>query len=133
MRGIMNVRSGAMINIANGGTILMGIKNTSVNGTNPGIYVSPGDSNFISLNGNGDRKKVYLTGSFRLGSWYVIMSYQSQGFDVFPPSGEYIYRNGNAYRAVTSSGQDSVLIVKVNDGDWLACQMPVNWLGTWNP
>lgn len=131
LRGDMNVDTGSIINMTNGSSLILGVRNVSVNGTDPSITIRPRDSNFLTLNGNGDRKKIYLTGAFEIGSWFIIMSYQSQGFDVFPPTGEYVWRNGTNYKAVQSGGEDPVLIVKVNTGDWLAGQLPVNWLGVW--
>ena len=66
-----------------------------------------------------------------VGSWYIITSETSQGYDVFPGGSERFIRNGSTFHAAQSSGQDTVFIVKVSAYRWIAAQMPVNGLGTW--
>ena len=102
-------------------------------GSNPGITLGNEHPNVICLHGTGDRKKVSLSAGMQIGKCFFITSEDSQGFDILCSGSERFYRNGKAYLAVQSSGQDTVLVMKVDTYRWTACQLPVNWLGTWNP
>ncbi|WP_303181893.1 hypothetical protein [uncultured Butyricimonas sp.] len=133
LRGDMDVDSGSIINMANGSALKSGVTTYTMNGTNPSITLRDADSNIIYLKGSGNRKKVNLYPGMKLGTCFIISSETSYGYDVLCADNERFYRNGNNYLAVQSSGQDSVLVMKVDTYKWAACQMPVNWLGTWNP
>jgi hypothetical protein len=113
--------------------IVSGVSRAYMTGTNPGITLGNEHPNIICLYGTGNRKKVNLYAGMEIGSHFFITSEASQGFDVLCTGSEKFYRNGNTYVAVQSSGQDTVLVMKVDTYRWTACQLPINWLGTWNP
>ena len=113
--------------------IVSGVFRAYMTGTNPGITLGNEYPNMICLYGTGNRKKVNLYAGMEIGSHFFITSEASQGFDVLCTGSERFYRNGNTYVAVQSSGQDTVLVMKTDTYKWTACQLPINWLGTWNP
>ena len=113
--------------------IVSGVFRAYMTGTNPGITLGNEYPNIICLYGTGNRKKVNLYAGMEIGSHFFITSEASQGFDVLCTGSERFYRNGNTYVAVQSSGQDTVLVMKTDTYKWTACQLPINWLGTWNP
>ena len=113
--------------------IVSGVSRAYMTGTNPGITLGNEHPNMICLYGTGNRKKVNLYAGMEIGSHFFITSEASQGFDVLCTGSERFYRNGNTYVAVQSSGQDTVLVMKTDTYKWTACQLPINWLGTWNP
>ena len=113
--------------------IVSGVSRAYMTGTNPGITLGNEHPNIICLYGTGNRKKVNLYAGMEIGSHFFITSEASQGFDVLCTGSERFYRNGNTYVAVQSSGQDTVLVMKTDTYKWTACQLPINWLGTWNP
>ena len=133
LRGDMNVDSGSIINIANGSALKSGITIHTMSGKNPNITLSNKDSNIIYLRGSGDRKKINLSPNMTLGTFFIIASETSFGYDVLCGGSERFYRDGNNYVAVQSSGHDPVLVIKVDTYKWVACHMPINWLETWNP
>ena len=114
-------------------SIVSGVYRAYMTGSNPGITLGNEHPNFICLYGTGNRKKINLYAGMEIGKHFIITSEASQGFDILCTGSEKFYRNGNTYVAVQSSGQDSVLVMKVDTYKWTACQMPINWLGTWNP
>ena len=113
--------------------IVSGVFRAYMTGTNPGITLGNEYPNIICLYGTGNRKKVNLYAGMEIGSHFFITSEASQGFDILCTGSERFYRNGNTYVAVQSSGQDTVLVMKTDTYKWTACQLPINWLGTWNP
>ena len=113
--------------------IVSGVSRAYMTGTNPGITLGNEHPNMICLYGTGNRKKVNLYAGMEIGSHFFITSEASQGFDILCTGSERFYRNGNTYVAVQSSGQDTVLVMKTDTYKWTACQLPINWLGTWNP
>ena len=113
--------------------IVSGVSRAYMTGTNPGITLGNEHPNIICLYGTGNRKKVNLYAGMEIGSHFFITSEASQGVDVLCTGSERFYRNGNTYVAVQSSGQDTVLVMKTDTYKWTACQLPINWLGTWNP
>ena len=114
-------------------SIVSGIYRAYMTGSNPGITLGNEHPNIICLYGTGNRKKINLYAGMEVGKHFIITSEESQGFDILCTGSEKFYRNGKTYVAVQSSGQDSVLVMKVDTYKWTACQMPINWLGTWNP
>lgn len=122
-----------MLKIFPNAHIVSGVSRAYMTGTNPGITLGNEHPNMICLYGTGNRKKVNLYAGMEIGSHFFITSEASQGFDVLCTGSERFYRNGNTYVAVQSSGQDTVLVMKTDTYKWTACQLPINWLGTWNP
>ena len=122
-----------MLKIFSNVHIVSGVFRAYMTGTNPGITLGNEYPNIICLYGTGNRKKVNLYAGMEIGSHFFITSEASQGFDVLCTGSERFYRNGNTYVAVQSSGQDTVLVMKTDTYKWTACQLPINWLGTWNP
>ena len=122
-----------MLKLVGNSSIFHGVFRASMTGSNPGITLGNEHPNVICLHGTGDRKKVSLYAGMQIGKCFFITSEDSQGFDILCSGSERFYRNGKAYLAVQSSGQDTVLVMKVDTYRWTACQLPVNWLGTWNP
>jgi len=122
-----------MLKMFSNAHIVSGVSRAYMTGTNPGITLGNEHPNMICLYGTGNRKKVNLYAGMEIGSHFFITSEASQGFDVLCTGSERFYRNGNTYVAVQSSGQDTVLVMKTDTYKWTACQLPINWLGTWNP
>ena len=122
-----------MLKMFSNAHIVSGVFRAYMTGTNPGITLGNEHPNMICLYGTGNRKKVNLYAGMEIGSHFFITSEASQGFDVLCTGSERFYRNGNTYVAVQSSGQDTVLVMKTDTYKWTACQLPINWLGTWNP
>lgn len=122
-----------MLKLFGNSSIVSGIFRTSMTGTNPNILLGNEHPNIICLHGTGNVKKVNLYADMQIGKFFFITSEDSQGFDVLCTGSERFYRNGKPYVAVQSNGQDTVLVMKVDTYRWTACQLPVNWLGTWNP
>ena len=122
-----------MLKIFSNVHIVSGVFRAYMTGTNPGITLGNEYPNIICLYGTGNRKKVNLYAGMEIGSHFFITSEASQGFDVLCTGSERFYRNGNTYVSVQSSGQDTVLVMKTDTYKWTACQLPINWLGTWNP
>ena len=122
-----------MLKMFSNAHIVSGVSRAYMTGTNPGITLGNEYPNIICLYGTGNRKKVNLYAGMEIGSHFFITSEASQGFDVLCTGSERFYRNGNTYVAVQSSGQDTVLVMKTDTYKWTACQLPINWLGTWNP
>ena len=122
-----------MLKMFSNAHIVSGVSRAYMTGTNPGITLGNEHPNMICLYGTGNRKKVNLYAGMEIGSHFFITSEAWQGFDVLCTGSERFYRNGNTYVAVQSSGQDTVLVMKTDTYKWTACQLPINWLGTWNP
>ena len=122
-----------MLKMFSNAHIVSGVSRAYMTGTNPGITLGNEHPNMICLYGTGNRKKVNLYAGMEIGSHFFITSEASQGFDVLCTGSERFYRNGKTYVAVQSSGQDTVLVMKTDTYKWTACQLPINWLGTWNP
>lgn len=122
-----------MLKMFSNAHIVSGVSRAYMTGTNPGITLGNEHPNIICLYGTGDRKKITLYSGMEIGSHFFITSEDSQGFDIHCYGSERFYRNGKAYLAIQSSGQDTVLVMKVDTYRWTACQLPVNWLGVWNP
>ena len=122
-----------MLKMFSNSHIVSGVSRFYMTGTNPGITLGNEHPNIICLYGTGDRKKITLYSGMEIGSHFFITSEDSQGFDILCYGSERFYRNGKAYLAVQSSGQDTVLVMKVDTYRWTACQLPVNWLGVWSP
>ena len=122
-----------MLKMFSNAHIVSGVSRAYMTGTNPGITLGNEHPNMICLYGTGNRKKVNLYAGMEIGSHFFITSEASQGFDILCTGSERFYRNGNTYVAVQSSGQDTVLVMKTDTYKWTACQLPINWLGTWNP
>ena len=122
-----------MLKMFTNASIVSGIYRAYMTGSNPGITLGNEHPNIICLYGTGNRKKINLYAGMEVGKHFIITSEESQGFDILCTGSEKFYRNGKTYVAVQSSGQDSVLVMKVDTYKWTACQMPINWLGTWNP
>lgn len=128
MRGNMKCTSNSTLNIQ--GKVINSVQSRYSVGSNPSITLN-GGVNVVNLTGSGNRKKVNLSGGQAVGTWYIIMSESSQGYDILTNGTEMFVRNSTRYRAVQSNGQDSTFIIKVSSSTWLAAHMPINWLGTW--
>ena len=89
--------------------------------------------NIICLYGTGNRKKVNFMRGYGNRKSFFITSEASQGFDVLCTGSEKILPQQEHVRGCQSSGQDTVLVMKTDTYKWTACQLPINWLGTWNP
>lgn len=104
----------------------------SMSGTDPNITLGP-SNNMVVLEGQGSRKKVNLQAGMDIGTNFLIMSSQSQAYDILTTGGEKFIRNGNLYQAVQSNGQDTTFVIKVDSSKWIAAHMPIHHLDTWNP
>ena len=120
-----------LLKIFSGASIISSVSNHNMTGSNPNLTLGNESSNIIYLYGTGSRKKVNLYSGMEIGKSFIITSGYEQGFDILTTGNERFLRNGKTYQAVQSNGQDTVFVAKVTDTRWIACQMPVNWLGTW--
>lgn len=128
MRGDMTCRSSSTLNIE--GNMINRVESHYMSGSNPGITLN-GGANIRNLYGTGNRKKVNIMPGLAVGTWYIIMSENGEGYDVLTGGSERFKRNNKTFQAAQSSGQDTVFVVKVSTSVWIAAQMPINWLGTW--
>ena len=102
-------------------------------GTNP-VSVLSNANNMVALTGEGSRKKIYLEINHSIGSWYIIMSSSSKGYDILlSSSSEKFLRNGSRYSALQCDGDNATFVIKVDSSNWMGYSMPNYELGTWNP
>ena len=110
-----------------------GINVITLEGTNP-VSVLSNANNMVALTGEGSRKKIYLEINHSIGSWYIIMSSSSKGYDILlSSSSEKFLRNGSRYSALQCDGDNATFVIKVDSSNWMGYSMPNYELGTWNP
>lgn len=109
-----------------------GINIITLEGTNP-VSVLSNANNMVALTGEGSRKKIYLEINHSIGSWYIIMSSSSKGYDILlSSSSEKFLRNGSRYSALQCDGDNATFVIKVDNNNWMGYSMPNYEIGYWN-
>lgn len=109
-----------------------GINVITLEGTNP-VSVLRNANNMVALTGEGSRKKIYLEINHSIGSWYIIMSSSSKGYDILlSSSSEKFLRNGSRYSALQCDGDNATFVIKVDNNNWMGYSMPNYEIGYWN-